>query len=297
MAIITYTTCPCCGSAAIHSKLNAADFTVSHETFGIWECGACSMRFTQSIPAAPDIGDYYRSDTYISHTDTKKGIINRLYHFVRKRTLKRKRRLVQQITGLQTGRLMDIGAGTGAFSYTMQQAGWQVSGLEPDAATRQRAVDLHGIQLQSTDALFQSVPESFDAITLWHVLEHVHELHAYIEQIKKLLRKDGKALIAVPNYTSYDAKVYLQFWAAYDVPRHLYHFSPAAMEKLLQQHGLKLAGTKPMWYDSFYIAMLSEKYKNGHGNLLKAVWTGFISNLVTLFNSRRCSSLIYIIGK
>jgi len=137
----------------------------------------------------------------------------------------------------------------------------------------------------------------FDAITLWHVLEHVHELHAYIEQIKLLLKENGRVLIAVPNYTSYDAEVYRQYWAAYDVPRHLYHFSPAAIKNLLKQHGLQLLAIKPMWFDSFYISMLSEQYKNGKNNFVKAVWTGIRSNFKTIFNKERCSSVIYVIGK
>ena len=179
----------------------------------------------------------------------------------------------------------------------MQQAGWLVTGLEPDAATRQRAENLYGLHLQQTDTLFQLPATGFDAITLWHVLEHVHELHAYIEQIKLLLNHKGRALVAVPNYTSYDAQAYQKYWAAYDVPRHLYHFSPNAIRNLLQQHGLQLLAIKPMWFDSFYIAMLSEQYKNGKNNLVKAVWNGMLSNIKALFNKERCSSVIYVIGR
>lgn len=198
---------------------------------------------------------------------------------------------------MQKGRLLDFGAGTGAFVNTAQLNGWQVTGLEPDAATRGRAADLYKLTLRDTGTLFQLAEESFDAITLWHVLEHVHELHATIGQIKKLLKENGRALIAVPNYTSYDAQQYQQYWAAYDVPRHLYHFSPAAIEKLLALHGLRLRTIKPMWYDSFYISMLSEQYKTGKNQLVSAAWTGLCSNLKALFTRRRCSSVIYIIGK
>ncbi len=297
MGIITRKVCPVCNSATIGNQLSAEDYSVSHQLFEIWQCSACTLRFTQNAPDLSSVAAFYQSDAYISHTDTDKGIINKLYHFVRKTTLKRKLRLIEKTTGIQKGNLLDIGAGTGAFAHTAQFAGWQVTGLEPDTATRQRAADLYGIALQNTEALFQLQQESFDTITMWHVLEHVHELHAYIEQIKLLLKKNGRALIAMPNYTSYDAEAYKQYWAAYDVPRHLYHFSPASVKKLLEQHGLRLLAVKPMWYDSFYISMLSQQYKNGRNNLVKAVLTGILSNLAALFKRERCSSLIYIIGK
>ena len=297
MAIITRNSCPVCSSAAISHVLKAEDYTVSHQQFAIWQCADCLLRFTQDVPDAASVGNFYQSDNYISHTDTHKGLINKLYHFVRKTTLKRKQRLIEKTTGTQQGQLLDIGAGTGAFAHTMQQAGWAVTALEPDAATRQRAVELYQLNLQDTGLLFQLPAASFDAITMWHVLEHVHELHAYIEQLKFLLAAKGRALIAVPNYTSYDAAVYRQYWAAYDVPRHLYHFSPASIKKLLQLHGLQLIAVRPMWYDSFYISMLSEQYKNGKSNLVKAAITGLLSNIKTMLSKERCSSVIYIIGK
>ncbi|MEO5683056.1 MAG: class I SAM-dependent methyltransferase [Chitinophagaceae bacterium] len=297
MSTITRNTCPVCSTVNISKQLSAEDYTVSHQQFEIWQCAVCSIRFTQGAPDAASVADFYQSENYISHTDTEKGIINKLYHFVRRTTLRRKLRLIEQTTGIQKGNLLDIGAGTGAFAATMQQAGWTVNGLEPDAGTRQRAADLYALHLQDTAALFALPAAGFDAITMWHVLEHVHELHSYIAQIKLLLKQNGRALIAVPNYTSKDADVYRQYWAAYDVPRHLYHFSPASIKNLLQQHGLQLLDIKPMWFDSFYIAMLSEQYKNGKGNLVKAVWHGMLSNIAALFNKERCSSVIYIIGK
>ena len=297
MGVIIISACPVCASSAISHQLTAEDYTVSHQTFEIWQCAGCSLRFTQGVPDAASVGNYYQSANYISHTDTSEGIVNKLYHFVRKTTLKRKRRLVAQTTGVQKGSVLDIGAGTGAFAQTMLQAGWAVTGLEPDTLARQRALALHGLHLQDTSSLFRLPAQGFDAITMWHVLEHVHELQAYIEQIKILLKEKGRALIAVPNYTCYDAQLYGRYWAAYDVPRHLYHFSPASVKNLLAQHHLQLLAVKPMWYDSFYISMLSHQYKNGKGNIPAAVWNGMVSNLKALLNKERCSSVIYVIGK
>jgi 2-polyprenyl-3-methyl-5-hydroxy-6-metoxy-1,4-benzoquinol methylase len=295
--MIHYTGCPICNSNNIQQQLAAKDYTVSQNIFSIWHCNACTARFTQDVPGQDTIGAYYASENYISHSDTKKGIINSLYHLVRKRTLGAKRRLVINKTGIAKGAILDIGCGTGAFLNTMQEAKWNITGLEPDTIARTKAAELYNIQPQEPGKLFDLTQASFNAITLWHVLEHVHELHAYIKQIEKLLAPGGKAFIAVPNYTSKDADIYKQYWAAYDVPRHLYHFSPQSMETLLAQHGLKLTAVKPMWFDSFYVSMLSEQYKNGKGNIVKAVFNGFVSNLKAWGNTRKCSSVIYVIGK
>ena len=295
--MIHYTGCPICKSELIQEQLTAKDYTVSQNIFSIWQCNACTLRFTQDVPEQDAIGAYYASDNYISHSDTKKGIINSLYHLVRKRTLGAKRRLVINKTGILKGQILDIGCGTGAFLDTMKEANWNINGLEPDAVARNKAAELYNIHPQEPGKLFELNKGSYNAITMWHVLEHVHELHAYIKQITALLAPNGKLFIAVPNYTSKDAAIYAAHWAAYDVPRHLYHFSPQSMEKLLSMHGLKLTAFKPMWFDSFYVSMLSEQYKNGKGNIIKAVFNGFLSNLKAWGDVRKCSSVIYVVSK
>ncbi len=295
--MIHYTCCPVCKSELIQQQFSAKDHTVSQDNFFNWHCNACTARFTQDVPEQEAIGTYYASDKYISHSDTKKGIINSLYHMVRKRTLGAKRRLVINETGMLKGEILDIGCGTGAFLDTMHKAGWNINGLEPDADARTKAADLYQIQPQEPGKLFELQPASFNAITLWHVLEHVHELHDYMKQMATILAQNGKLFIAVPNYTSKDADMYKEHWAAYDVPRHLYHFSPQSMEILLSMHGLKLIAIKPMWFDSFYVSMLSEQYKNGKGNMFKAVFIGLLSNIQAWGNTRKCSSVIYVISK
>lgn len=294
--LITYTACPACGSENIQQVLTAKDHTVTGESFTVWHCATCTLRFTQDVPAVSGIGRYYQSAAYVSHSDTAKGLVNRLYHFVRNYTLQGKRKLVQQVSNKTTGTLLDVGAGTGAFAYTMQEKGWQLTALEPDETARQNAKNRYGLVLEVPDRLFALAPAQFDVVTLWHVLEHVHDLHAYLEQFHTLLKPGGSLIIAVPNYTSYDAKVYGAYWAAYDVPRHLYHFSPQSMEQLGRRKGFRLRATRPMWFDSFYVAMLSEQYKSG-GNILGACWNGLLSNCKTLRNARNCSSVIYIFDR
>ncbi len=295
--MIRYNNCPVCFSENIVPALTIKDYTVSQNNFAVWHCNACTARFTQDVPEQHEIGPYYQSDNYISHSDTKKGFINGLYHFVRNITLNKKKQLVINEVGMQKGELLDVGCGTGAFLNTMKTAGWVVSGLEPDFNAREKAAVLYGILPQESGKLFELKTSTYHAITLWHVLEHVHELHAYIKQLSTLLTPNGKIFIAVPNYTSKDANIYAAHWAAYDVPRHLYHFSPAAMQQLISSYQLKIVAIKPMWYDSFYVSMLSEKYKTGKGNILKAFYNGFVSNVNAYKNKATCSSVIYVISK
>jgi 2-polyprenyl-3-methyl-5-hydroxy-6-metoxy-1,4-benzoquinol methylase len=297
MPPVILSSCPVCKAGSIAVKLQGSDYTVSRHVFEIWECSACNLRFTQGAPSLGDIGAYYQSENYISHTDTNEGIVNRLYHIVRKRTLQKKRRLILRKTGMLKGRLLDVGAGTGAFTHTMQAAHWNVTGLEPDMASRERAKQLYRLQLQPVDELFNLPAGSFDAITLWHVLEHVHDLHIYMQQLGALLKPGGCLFIAVPNYSCYDAKVYGAYWAAYDVPRHLYHFHPNSVRRLATQHALQVKEMLPMWFDSFYISMLSEQYKTGKIAVLIPGFIGLWSNVKAMLNKERCSSLIYLLTK
>ena len=294
--MIEYHSCPLCGVKDIKRVFAAEDFTVSHEHFDIWECHNCTLRFTQNIPSGEDIGRYYQSQNYISHSDTSAGLINYLYHQVRKRTLVQKKKLVQKFTQRSTGAILDVGCGTGAFLNTMEQAGWTVTGLEPDEKAARKANELYGIKPLKAMEIYNLPTGAYEAITLWHVLEHVHDLHGYMEKLKSLLKPGGKLFIAVPNYTSRDATAYGPSWAAYDVPRHLYHFSPAAMKKLFLLHGLQMDQVLPMWFDSIYVSMLSEQYKTGKSHPIKGTLTGLASNLSAVGNPEKCSSVIYVGG-
>jgi 2-polyprenyl-3-methyl-5-hydroxy-6-metoxy-1,4-benzoquinol methylase len=254
------------------------------------------LRFTQNVPDADLIGKYYKSENYISHTNTSKGLINRIYQVIRTRAIRQKRKLIENITGTKNGNLLDIGSGTGFFAAEMNRGGWKVTGLEPDPDARKIAEEINKIELLPIENLFQLPAKSFDAISLWHVLEHVHDLKNYVQQIKNLLKENGKLFVAVPNYTSYDAKLYKEYWAAYDVPRHLYHFSPNAMKELMRLAGLKIIDMKPMWYDSFYVCLLSSRYKNGRTNWIGAIISGVLSNIKVINDAKKCSSVIYIIS-
>jgi 2-polyprenyl-3-methyl-5-hydroxy-6-metoxy-1,4-benzoquinol methylase len=294
---VHFSACPVCNNGNINPLLTVKDHSVSKEEFVVWQCSNCTLRFTQDVPDENNIGRYYKSEDYISHTNTDKGFVNKAYQKVRDYTLQQKAKLIIEETGQDRGSLLDIGSGTGAFLNTMKEKGWQVKGVEPDEDARRLAKQLYGLSIDGPASINELSDQSFDAITLWHVLEHVHHLHEYVEQLKRLLKPQGKLFIAVPNYQSKDAAAYRLYWAAYDVPRHLYHFSPKSIDVLMQQHGLKIEKQKPMWFDSFYISMLSSKYKNGKTNYPAAVINGIKSNLAALANKENCSSLIYIISK
>ena len=294
---ITYTTCPSCNSSEISKVLSAKDYTVSSEQFEVWHCANCEVRFTQHIPVEEEVGAYYQSEEYISHSNTSKGLVNRLYQTVRNITLKQKRDWVQKVSGRSSGKILDIGCGTGEFLSTMKETGWTTLGLEPDEGARTQAQKNYGLEVQEQDHLFNLPQASYDVISMWHVLEHVHRLHPYLDQIQEVLQPEGRLIIAVPNYQSKDADIYQEYWAAYDVPRHLYHFSPKGMKMLLESHGFELVEKKLMPFDSFYVSMLSEKYKHGASRLLQAFMSGLKSWMEARRNVDRSSSVIYLAKK
>ncbi|MEL6592961.1 MAG: class I SAM-dependent methyltransferase [Bacteroidota bacterium] len=273
----------------------AQDYTVSQEKFEIWECQNCQLRFTQHIPGESEIGRYYQSEEYISHSNTSKGLVNTLYQWVRNYTLGQKRKLIEKLSGRKSGSLLDIGCGTGEFLGTMKEAGWKSTGLEPDEGARQQA-KAQGVEVHPSEHLFQ-LNGSYDVITMWHVLEHVHRLHEYLDQIESILADDGLLIIAVPNYNSRDASHYQAEWAAYDVPRHLYHFEAEAMERLLGQHGFRLEKLQHMPFDGFYVSLLSEKYRHGKSRLVPAFVQGLRSYLLSSSRHEKGSSIMYMIRK
>jgi 2-polyprenyl-3-methyl-5-hydroxy-6-metoxy-1,4-benzoquinol methylase len=245
------------------------------------------------VPGPDEIAPYYKSEAYVSHSNTRKGMVNWLYHQVRKRTLVKKRKWIEKWTGKMQGDLLDVGAGSGAFVGAMKENGWKVRGLEPDPDARAVALQDHGIVLDDISQLFDLPETQFDAITLWHVLEHVHALQDYMAKMARLIKPEGAIFVAVPNYTSGDARHFGEHWAAYDVPRHLYHFSPASMQVLAAKHGLKIEAQLPMKFDSFYVSLLSYKHKSGSSRWLSSFWQGLSSNWKA--GKYGASSIVYVL--
>jgi SAM-dependent methyltransferase len=284
-------TCPICDQKEFSPFISAVDYTVSKDTFKIVVCNNCGFHFTNPIPTIDKIGEYYKSEDYISHSSTNKGMVNKLYQLVRKRTLKQKVKLVMRLG--KGKEVLDIGAGTGHFLNACKLSGLNTLGLEPDEDARKFAAENFGVNLQPLDQLHKLDNGSKDVITMWHVLEHVYDLQKDVQKISEVLKEDGTLIVAVPNRNSFDAKHYKEFWAAFDLPIHLYHFVPDDIRRLFEKYDMELKEILPMKFDSYYVSMLSEKYKGG--NIIKAFWNGWRSNMKATEGSY--SSQIYIIQK
>jgi 2-polyprenyl-3-methyl-5-hydroxy-6-metoxy-1,4-benzoquinol methylase len=275
--------------------LTCEDYTVSNKKFDLLYNPKFEMLETFPQPKAVELSSFYESDDYISHTDSKRSLLDKLYQIVKRHTLKNKLRLINSFE-TENKNLLDIGCGTGDFLSVCKSDGWHVVGIEPNEKARSLAkaklVGHHGGEVISE--LNKSSAEKFDVITLWHVLEHVPNLEDYISRLKLMLKQTGVLVVAVPNFKSYDALYYKQFWAAFDVPRHLWHFSKKTINLLFLKQGMKVVKIAPMKFDSFYVSLLSEKYKKGRTNFLKAFYIGLLSNIKAI-NSKEYSSLIYVI--
>lgn len=289
--------CPVCNEKRVSDFLICTDFFVSGENFEIKECTGCGLKITFDVENEENIGRYYQSENYISHSNTAKGLINTVYHQVRKYMLGRKRKLVEKVMQTKTGSVLDVGTGTGYFLNEMKNHGWQVTGTEKSREAREFAKKEFDLDLNDSEDIFHFENLKFDAITLWHVLEHIHRLNENMEMFVQLMKPAGKLIVAVPNNQSWDANHYKQYWAAWDVPRHLWHFDPTQMKILGKRHGLRLSRIDSMPFDSFYVSILSEKYKNSKSPLIKGVFHGKISWLASLLNKKRGSSVIYIFEK
>lgn len=289
-------TCPICQGKEFKLFLNCKDHSVSEEVFSIVQCVQCNFKFTNPVPSENSIGKYYKSENYISHSDTKKGLVNRAYHIVRNITLKKKLSLVNSLS--QKGNLLDVGCGTGYFLKTCKTDGWRIDGTEPDESARKLA------EQNTLQPLYSSVfqlenTKHYNVISMWHVLEHVHKLNETIIKLNVLLKDNGRMVIAVPNSDSKDAAIYKENWAAYDVPRHLYHFNQKSMADLMSKHGFEIEKTIPMKFDAFYVSMMSEGYiaENQKINYISSILNGCKSNIYGAFNKNNYSSIIYIARK
>ena len=270
--------CPVCGSGKHLPFLTAKDHFLTGEIFRIEKCEDCGFRFTNPRPETEALGKYYQSEEYISHSDSRQGLFAGVYQLVRRYTLRKKKNLISKFC--RQGQILDIGCATGQFLHSMAANGWKVTGIEPDEKTRKYAVSEFGLNVLPEQALKEFKNSSFDVITMWHVLEHVSDLSQRMDDLRRLIKADGTILIAVPNCESYDAEKYQAFWAGYDVPRHLYHFTKSDLKRLAEKFGFEMVDILPMRFDAYYVSLLSEKYMNGTMRWVSAFWNGFWSNIL-----------------
>ncbi len=287
--------CPLCSSAGPSRYLTCTDYLASREEFDLYKCPQCGFLFTYDYPGEDEIYRYYDSSGYISHDDNAGGFVNLIYLRARNIMLGRKRRLVEKSTGITGGSILDIGCGTGWFAGKMKKAGWKVTGIEPNAKAREFASSYAGIDVLDPSGISRLPGTSFDCITLWHVLEHLHKPSDYAFEIKRLLKPGGICIAALPNSSSHDAMHYMKDWAAWDVPRHLWHFNPDTLSIFAEKEGFVIINTVPLPLDVFYISALSEKNRRSVMPFMKGIVKGSGFAIKSLFNKERSSSLVYFL--
>jgi 2-polyprenyl-3-methyl-5-hydroxy-6-metoxy-1,4-benzoquinol methylase len=290
--MVTVDTCPICGNSEFKEVFKAPFFRGKEELFSIKECKTCAFWVTSPRPLSEHLGAYYEQESYASHSDDAKGFFDRLYKVIRTYALNAKSNLVKSLVG-KGASVLDYGAGGGAFVQQLRKKGFKAEGMEPSGVARKNALEVHGLTLFTPEALDPSTMQ-YNAITLWHVLEHLPELNERLQDFHKSLVSKGVLVIAVPNHESLDAKYYGAHWAAMDVPLHLWHFKKQNIRMLAEKHGFTVEAIHNMPFDSFYVSMLSEKVR-GTNNLLRALMKGLQSNVVA--GRDNASSLIYVLRK
>ncbi|TFV95705.1 class I SAM-dependent methyltransferase [Algoriphagus kandeliae] len=289
--------CPLCKSGHFLNYSTIKDWAVSKEEFILCECQDCKLIFTNPRPSEKQIGTYYEFPEYYSHQDESKGLIQRIYNQIRRINITKKYKLISSLGTDKS--ILDIGCGTGELLRYFQEKNWEVNGVEPNKKARSLAKEKLGENVYKS---LKKVPEnhSFDIISLFHVLEHVHDLRKSLKKIIKLLKSDGYIILALPNHQSKDAKKYKNFWAGWDVPRHLYHFDPESVRQLAKQFDLEIVNQKPMIFDSYYASLLSEKYQDPNSGNLKNLMQSFFEGMQSNQEAKKSgnySSILYILSK
>ena len=277
----------------LKNYIRVKDYSNTKEDFTIVSCETTNLLFTNPRPKEKDISKYYDFDDYISHTNKKNDFIGKLYQRVRSYSIKRKYRLISKLSNSK--KILDLGSGTGEFLSYMQVKGFDAYGVEIAKKAREASIKNHRLIIK--DSISNLNKKNFDIITMWHVLEHVYDLDSYMKKIKTILNDEGILVIAVPNHKCFDRKFYGKYWAGWDVPLHLWHFDKKSMQKLSKKYGFSISSIHPLYFDSFYVSLLSSKYKNKSYRLTQAFLVGLLSNLLAKFKTGEYSSLIYILKK
>lgn len=286
--------CPICGSSEHDLFLKTKDYFLSKENFNLVKCEQCTLVYTNPIPTPDNLSKYYESNEYLSHKPKQKNLLNYIYKNVRNINIRKKYKLVKQYQ--PSGKVLEIGTGTGDLLNYFKQKGWETIGVEPNEYARGLAISNYSLDLVEELKGAEIEDNSLDVVMMWHVLEHVSDLNKQMLQIKKLIKKGGSIFIAVPNLNAPDFEHYKDYWAGLDVPRHLYHFTEASLKKLFDKHSLKIESMYPMKFDAYYVSLLSEKYLGNKFPYFAALKNGFRSNLKAKGNNNY-SSMIFVVSE
>lgn len=287
------TKCPFCESEKTRLYLKLKDYFLSQEDFEIMECDNCKLLFTTPRPDKSVIGKYYKSEDYLSHNEHKKGLVPWIYNQVKKVNIRNKFKIACK--GFTNPQILDFGCGVGDFLHYAQQKGCEIMGCDMSEDARKFASDKLDKTIVTPEEIFALPQSTFDVITMWHVLEHIDNLSFQAQQLHRLIKDNGRLVIAIPNYKSYDAQYYKDKWAAYDVPRHLNHFHKESLQNIFKDK-FELEKIYPMKWDAFYISMMSEKYIGKGNSFIKGIITGLKSNCKAR-KTGDYSSLIYVFHK
>jgi 2-polyprenyl-3-methyl-5-hydroxy-6-metoxy-1,4-benzoquinol methylase len=285
--------CISCGNSQLSFYLETQDYFLTQEKFELLKCDTCGLVLTNPVPNETDIAKYYNSPDYLSHKTITRNLTSIVYNLLRYVNIRNKYKFVNCFETEKS--ILDYGCGSGHLLHYFKKNGWKIQGVEPNTKAREIASKLNNTKILNNSEVDKLPKNSFDVITLWHVLEHIHSLNEVVNNLVSLLKQSGILIIAVPNINSPDALKYKEMWAGLDVPRHLYHFSTASMILFLSNHKLVVSETKPMRLDAYYVSLLSEKYKGNKFPYLNALCEGFISNKNALQNNY--SSMIFVARK
>ncbi len=285
--------CPSCSNTDFSNESIIIDYAHSKESFALTRCNSCKLLFTNPRPSSHEIGKYYQFEEYQSHKSRRLSLFDLAYSLLRRYSIRRKRQLI--FPYFNEGSILDFGSGNGNFLQSFSAKKWKRYGIEINDEARKYSNDTFGLNILENIDSIKPLPK-FEVITCWHSLEHVHDLKHTIELLTSKLKSKGVLFIAVPNHKSYDAKYYGKYWAGFDVPRHLYHFHPRSLTRLFKQFKMSLSKTYPLYFDSYYVSLLSERYKGNSNSIINAIRIGYRSNHMAK-SSNQYSSLIYVFRK